>query len=109
MTCVACLMSAAGVGALRPTLEPLWRVPAYEKDLEFFLGVLCLGVLAVRLGLGASGGVHTRRQTRAAAGLLAVVVECRYGWGAAALVLVHMAPPVHVHLHCCRTCRQGLR
>lgn len=26
------------VGALRPTLEPLWRVPAYEKDLEFFLG-----------------------------------------------------------------------
>ncbi|PRW60607.1 40S ribosomal S21-2 [Chlorella sorokiniana] len=26
------------VGALRPTLEPLWRVPAYEKDLEFYLG-----------------------------------------------------------------------
>ncbi len=32
---------AAGVGALRPTLEPLWRVPAYEQDLEFYLGAEC--------------------------------------------------------------------
>lgn len=26
------------MGALRGTLEPLWRVPAYEKDLQFYLG-----------------------------------------------------------------------
>ena len=26
------------MGALRGSLEPLWRVPAYEKDLQFYLG-----------------------------------------------------------------------
>ena len=29
------------MGALRGTLEPLWRVPAYEKDLQFYLGAFC--------------------------------------------------------------------
>jgi hypothetical protein len=32
------MASCAGVGAMREAMAPLWRVPAYEADLAFYLG-----------------------------------------------------------------------
>lgn len=55
---------AAGVGALRGTLEPLWRVPAYEKDLQFYLGAFLWQRVLVAQLVGAGTWCQQTSSTR---------------------------------------------
>lgn len=48
----------AGIAALKATLQPLWRVPAYEADLAFYLGP------SWRARIPASAAVDVRGQGR---------------------------------------------